>query len=118
MNRHLFTALLLILLLALPVVHSLSSEETVSAPVDSDLFEGKIVSVYVDDPLKGAGQILREAELKKVADRWILIGTAVHRGPDGDLDEGSVYGVAWESVVAFHLITPEQFEEKLQSHAE
>lgn len=118
MNRHHFTALLLIVLLAWPVVHSLSSEDTVSAPVESDLFKGKVVSVYVDDPLKGSGQILREAELKKVADRWILIGTAVHKGPDGGLDEAAVYGVAWESVVSFHLLTPEQFEEKLQSHAE
>lgn len=118
MNRHYFTALLLIVLLALPVVHSLSSEETVTAPVDGDLFKGKIVSVYVDDPLKGSGQILREAELKKVADRWILIGTAVHNRPDGSLDEAAVYGVAWESVIAFHLLSPEQFEEKIKSHAE
>jgi hypothetical protein len=118
MNRHHLTALLFVVLLALPVVHSLSSEETVSAPVESDLFKGKIVSVYVDDPLKGSGQILREAELRKVADRWILMGTAVHKGLDEDWDEGVVYGVAWESVTAFYLLTPEQFEEKIQSHAE
>ncbi len=84
-----------------------------AAPVQNEIFDGKIVTVYMDDPLNGSGQVMKDARLEKIGDRWILLGTAVSTGQEGEWDEGLTSGIAWDAVTAFYIFTQAQFEEKL-----
>ena len=86
-----------------------------NAPVQADLFREKIVIAYLDDPLKGSGQYLKDARLENIGDRWVLLGTAVSIGQAGEWDEGLTAGVSWKDVTAFYLCTPAQFDEKIKN---
>jgi len=86
-----------------------------SAPAENDIFSGKIVTVYLDDPLTGSGQVMKDARLEKIADRWMIIGTAISTGQDGEWDEGLTTGIAWDAVTAFYVFTQAQFDEKMKN---
>jgi hypothetical protein len=84
------------------------------APVQNNIFEGKIVTAYLDDPLKGSGQVMKDARLEKIGDRWVLLGTGVSTGQPGEWDDGLIVGISWDSVTAFYVFTQAQFDEKIK----
>lgn len=85
------------------------------APVQNEVFHKKIVTVYLDDPLNGSGQVMEDARLEKVGDRWVLLGTGVSTGQAGEWDEGLTAGISWDDVTAFYVFTPAQFDEKIKN---
>lgn len=86
-----------------------------AAPVQNEIFHEKVVTAYLDDPLKGSGQVMKDARLEKIGDRWILLGTGVSTGQAGEWDEGLTAGISWDDVTAFYIFTPAQFDEKIKS---
>lgn len=84
---------------------------------DSQMFKDRVITVYVDDPMKGSGQVLRNADLKEVGGRWMLIGEVVTSNRPGEWADGLTVGVAWETVTAFYLFTEEQFDDKMSDAA-
>jgi len=101
----------------LTIVFSIGTKTSAqnAAPTQNEIFDGKIVTVYLDDPLKGSGQVLKDARLEKIGDRWMLLGTAVSTGQEGEWDEGLTAGIAWDAVTAFYVFTQIQFEEKIKN---
>ena len=100
--------------LSLALVSGTKISAESAAPVRNDIFHGKIVTAYLADPLKGTGQVLKDARLERIGDRWILLGTGVSTGQAGEWDEGLTAGVSWDDVTAFYIFTPEQFDEKMK----
>lgn len=82
--------------------------------VNNEMFDGKIVTVYLDDPLDGSGQVMEEAKLHRIGDRWILMGKGVETGQPGEWDAGLTAGVPWDQVTSFYLFTPEQFNDRIK----
>ncbi|TWT55148.1 hypothetical protein Pla22_28020 [Rubripirellula amarantea] len=114
-NRTLLAASLSLVLLT--VVFSARGESAPqnAAPIHQELFDGKIVTVYMNDPVKGSGQVMQEVRLEKIGDRWMLLGTAVSTGQEGEWDDGLITGFSWEAVTAFYVFTQEQFDEKMEA---
>ncbi len=79
-----------------------------------NIFEGMIVTVYLDDPLKGSGQVMKDARMAKIGDRWVLLGTGVSTGQPGEWDDGLITGISWDAVTAFYVFTQAQFDEKIK----
>lgn len=104
---------LALLTIALSTGTKTSAQNT--APIQNEIFTGKIVTVYLDDPLKGSGQVMKDARLEKIGDRWILLGTGVSTGQAGEWDEGLTAGVSWDAVTAFYIFTQAQFDEKVKN---
>jgi len=102
-------ALVLALFFVIP-----ASQDATAAPLEKEVFEGKIMTLYVDDPLKGSGQVLRDVELKKIGDRWMVFGLGVSTGQAGEWDEDLIAGVAWDAVTAFYLMTPDEFDTRVR----
>lgn len=86
-----------------------------AAPVQNEIFRDKFVTVYLDDPLKGSGLLMKDARLEKVGDRWFLLGTAASSGQAGEWDEGLTAGASWDDVTAFYTFTAAQFDEKIKA---
>lgn len=89
-----------------------------AVPIQNEIFDGKIVTVYMGDPLKGSGQVMKDARLEQIGDRWMLLGTAVSTGQEGEWNAGLTTGMPWDAVTAFYVFTQDQFEEKLKMKGE
>ncbi len=85
------------------------------APVENSIFKERIVTVYLDDPVMGSGQIMKDARLEQIGDRWILCGTGIATGRSGEWDDGLTVGIAWDAVTAFYIFTQAQFDEKIKN---
>ncbi|MCO8122662.1 hypothetical protein NHH03_13020 [Stieleria sp. TO1_6] len=103
-------------LAVLPIALAIETDTAAQnpAPVPENLFEGKIVTVYLDDPLKGSGQVMKDAHLETIGGRWVLLGTGVSTGQAGEWDDGLTVGISWDSVTAFYVFTQAQFDEKIK----
>ncbi|MEM9368919.1 MAG: hypothetical protein AAGD07_23250 [Planctomycetota bacterium] len=109
------TLCIALVLVALALFTDSRSDAKQVVPVRNEIFRDKIVTVYMDDPLKGSGQVMRDARLEQIGDRWILVGKGVSTGQPGEWDEGLTTGMAWDAVTAFYVFTPAQFEEKMKA---
>lgn len=114
LNRILVAGLFTVALLYIALTAGTKAAAQGVAPVSTELFRDKIVTVYMDDPLKGAGKIMKEARLEKIGDRWFLLGKGVSTGQAGEWDEGLTAGVSWDEVTVFYLFTQAQFDEKMK----
>ena len=103
-----------VILLVVSVCGATFYDEAIAAPQEDSVFADRIVTVYVDDPMNGSGQVLREATLQQIGGRWMLIGKAVSTGHPDEWDAGLTVGIAWESVTAFYLFTQQQFDDKMK----
>lgn len=88
------------------------AQDDASIP-EADEFEGKYVTVYVSDPLEGAGQILQDVELIRLGGRYMIAGTGADTGELDDWTAGVRVGIAWDSVTFYYVMTEKQFKEKL-----
>lgn len=114
--RRSISALLAIGLLAIALCMTAVDEEAIAAPEDETLFEEKVVTVYLGDPMKGSGQVLEDASLKQVGGRWMLVGTSASTGHAGEWAAGVTTGVAWDSVTAFYVFTQDEFNKSSKAY--
>lgn len=114
-NRILIAGFVSLVLLAIALSSGTRTAAQNAAPVQNDIFHEKIVTVYLDDPLKGSGQVMKDARLERIGDRWVLLGIGVSTGQAGEWDEGLTAGISWDDVTAFYIFTPAQFDEKIRN---
>src|SRR5262245_18174385 len=71
--------------IALVVIAAFSSTGVAGDPTPTDVkneFAGKIVTVYLSDPLTGNGEIMTDVELLTIGGRLMLVGTGADTGDD------------------------------------
>ena len=77
-------------------------------------FAGKIVTVYLNGSEAYMGHVLRDVELKEIGEREILVGIGADTKRKGDWMAGVQVGVAWDMVMTYTVMTPEEFEKKVK----
>jgi hypothetical protein len=110
----------LLAMIAIGSFSALAQNENATAP-ETVSFQGKIVwamiasSTVLEDGRNS--EILKDPVLRKIGDRYFLVGTP-HQRPDSTPDwrASSEAGVAWESVQQFYVYTPEQFDEVMKNY--
>jgi len=107
-------AIVTLLLLSIAVLTTASVAQDAPAKQRMNEFAGKVVTVYLSDPQKGAGQILTDAELIEIGGRWMLVGTGADTGRDEDWTAGVRIGIAWDNVQIYYAMTEKQFDEKIK----
>lgn len=112
-NRKVIAGFFVVACLVFALTAASSTAVQNTAPAENEIFHDKVVTVYLDDPRSGSGQVLKEAKLQKIGDRWFLVGKAVYTGQAGEWDDGLTSGVSWDDVTAFYIFTEEQFAEKM-----
>ena len=77
-------------------------------------FAGKVVTVYLNGPEEQMGQVLKDVELLEIGGRQMLVGIGADTNQKGDWTAGLRVGVAWDMVVMYYVMTPEQFEKHVK----
>lgn len=81
-------------------------------------FVGKIVTVYLNCPEGDRGHVLRDVKLIEIGGRKMLVGIGVDTKQKGNWTTGVRVGVAWDMVMTYFAMTPEEFEKKAREYGD
>ncbi len=113
MKHSLFVGLIIAIIAGIFVMSS-SSAGVDDKDKLADEFANKIAVIYlaVDEDTEAGGGVIENIEFKKIGGHLMIIGTGVDTGQDANWLAGTRFGLRWDLVACYSLMTPEQFKAK------